>query len=85
MTLPAPVPADPVVVPVSERTEARFDIIGGPDWLTEADGSLWVKVDDGRVVRIDPATNEVEAEIQAGSDTRDLPGDRCRRRRRVDL
>lgn len=69
VTLPTPEPADPVRVPVAERVESRFEIIGGPDWLAEADGSLWVKVDDGRVVRIDPATNQVVAEIQAGSDS----------------
>ena len=68
-TLPAPVAADPTVVPVADRTEARFDIIGGPDWLAATDDALWVKGDDGRLVRLDPTTNEVVAEIQAGSDS----------------
>lgn len=69
VTLPPPAAADPLVVPVADRTEARFDIIGGPDWLAATDDALWVKVDDGRVVRLDPTTNEVLAEIQAGSDS----------------
>lgn len=74
VALPPPEPADPVLVPLDDRVEARFDVIGGPDWLAEADGSLWVKADDGRVVRLDPATNEIQAEIQAGSDTETCQG-----------
>lgn len=69
VTLPALATADPAVVPVAGRTEARFDIIGGPDWLAATDDALWVKADDGRVVRLDPTTNESVAEVQAGSDS----------------
>ena len=39
----------------------------GPDWMVSAFDSLWVKLDSGGVVRIDPATGKVIAEI-GGSD-----------------
>ncbi len=63
-SLPAPDPADPAVVPVNDRTEVRFDLPGGPDPIAVAAGALWVKRDDGFVVRIDPETDQVVAEIE---------------------
>lgn len=67
-TVAPPAPADPPVVPVDERLEQRFDIPGGPDWVLEAAGSIWVKTDDGRVLRIDPETNQTVAEIEVASE-----------------
>jgi hypothetical protein len=63
-----PEPADPPQVPIADRLEHRFDLPGGPDWLAESGGSVWVKMDDGRVLRIDPATNEIVAEVEVSSD-----------------
>jgi DNA-binding beta-propeller fold protein YncE len=44
------------------RVEAVLDVADA-DGMVAAAGALWVKTDDGRVVRIDPATNAVTDEI----------------------
>jgi hypothetical protein len=62
--LPEPITsAGAAVVDLADREQARIDLLGGPDWLVEGFGSVWVKVDRGDVRRIDPATNSVVAEI----------------------
>ena len=70
-----PVPPDAL----AEWTTATIDLGGGPDMPTEAFGSLWVLTVDGPIMndgtepsvnRIDPATNEVIANIP-------LPGRLC--------
>ncbi|TCO44856.1 putative pyrroloquinoline-quinone binding quinoprotein [Kribbella antiqua] len=46
-----------------ERRQAVIPVTNG-DGLVAAAGAVWVKTDDGRVVRIDPATNRVTGEIK---------------------
>ena len=51
----------------TQPAPAGFDLlleIDSPDWLAEGFGSLWVKQDDGAVVRVSPA-GQVEATIDA--------------------
>jgi outer membrane protein assembly factor BamB len=50
-------------------------MIENGDGLTAVGGSLWVKTDDGRVVRIDPATNRVVGELKL--DTNTDPNEYC--------
>jgi glutamine cyclotransferase len=57
-------PAGPATVDVGDRLEERLDLPGGPDPFAVTDDSVWVKMDDGRVVRIDAETSEVVAEIE---------------------
>jgi hypothetical protein len=52
--MPATTPADAVATPIDARVESRLVMAGGPDWLAASAGSLWIKKDDGTVVRIDP-------------------------------
>jgi glutamine cyclotransferase len=52
--------------PDADRIEARIELPGGPDAMAVTDDALWVKKDDGVIVRLDPATNEVVAEIEVG-------------------
>jgi streptogramin lyase len=66
-SLPEPITAEQApVVNVSEREQGRWLITWGPDWLAFGFDSLWVKRDNGTVLRIDPATGDVQAEIQLG-------------------
>jgi streptogramin lyase len=44
--------------------DARLEIADGPDWLAAGFGSVWVKRDNGAVVRVSPA-GKVEATIDA--------------------
>ncbi len=69
---PAPTPAATPTAPspsaidrvsLKEVAEARVEI-PAPDWLATGFGSLWVKQDDGAVVRISPK-GKVEATIDA--------------------
>ena len=53
--LPAASPADVQATPIDARVQNRLVMAGGPDWLAAGAGSLWVKRDDGTVVRLDPA------------------------------
>ncbi len=68
----APTEPAPLQVPLDDRIEVRLERIGAPDWLAAGFGSVWVKEDSGTVVRIDPATNAVVAEIATGDDTAPL-------------
>jgi len=66
-SLPDPISADQTpVVSVAEREQGRWLITWGPDWLAFGFDSLWVKRDNGTVVRIDPDTGDVQAEINLG-------------------
>lgn len=47
---------------LSRLQTAHIDL-DSPDWLTEFDGSLWVRLDSGYVVRVDPMRARVLAEI----------------------
>jgi DNA-binding beta-propeller fold protein YncE len=38
--------------------------LGSPDWLASTDGSLWVKLDSGDVVRLDPSSGRTLARIR---------------------
>lgn len=57
-TLPPP-------VPLADRQIAVIDMPGDPDWLVAGFGSIWVKRDDGNVIRIDPSSHELMATIDA--------------------
>ena len=66
-SFPEPITAEQApVVAVSEREQGRWLITWGPDWLAFGFGSLWVKRDNGTVLRIDPATGDLQAEIELG-------------------
>lgn len=52
----------------SERVQARVRVDNG-DGLAEVDGSIWVKTDDGRVVRVDPRTNRVTGQVPVDTST----------------
>jgi DNA-binding beta-propeller fold protein YncE len=54
-------------VPLAERQIAVLQLVL-PDWLTAGFGSVWVKRDDGPVLRIDPGSHEIVATI---------PGEPC--------
>ena len=59
-----PIPPTPALIaPLDERTLATV-IVDNPDTMVAAHGSLWVKTDDGRVVRVDPKTNTVVADVK---------------------
>jgi hypothetical protein len=52
--LPSAPPVEVTATPIEPRVQARLELIGGPDHLAAAAGSVWVRKDDGMVVRIDP-------------------------------
>jgi streptogramin lyase len=65
--LPETITADDATrVELEDRLLTRLEIPNGPDWMVEAFDSLWVKRDDGAVVRVDPATSKIAAEIPPG-------------------
>ena len=68
---PAGPPSPPPAEPHTAFAPVEIEIGGDPDWLGVGFGSLWVKADVGTVSRIDLATGEVAAEIEA----HDLSGD----------
>lgn len=45
-----------------------IEIPDGPDWLVADDRGIWVKLDRGSVMLIDPTTNRVADEIAVGGD-----------------
>jgi hypothetical protein len=75
-------PAAPVTVTAASaaphslksRLVARISV-DNPDGLVEVGGQIWVKTDDGRVVRIDPHSNKVTASIKL--DTAKDPNHYC--------
>ncbi len=67
--LPQPITAEgAAVVNLADREQAHWQLLGGPDWLADGFGSVWVKVDQGDVRRIDPATNTILTEIPVSDD-----------------
>jgi len=54
---------DPVAGEVIATIELPDPILGGPGGITAGDGSVWVESHEGRVWRIDAATNEVVATL----------------------
>lgn len=54
--------------PQSSRLVAKIPI-DNADGLTEVGGAIWVKTDDGRAVRVDPATNKVTGSIRLDTAT----------------
>ncbi len=83
VSLPAsPRPRHPVVVTappaatatVASRLIARVRV-ANPDGLVEVGGSVWVKTDDGRVVRIDPSSDTVTGSVRI--DTARAPNHYC--------
>jgi len=61
--LPAPVSAaDARSVQLATLETARLDL-DSPDWLALAEGSLWVKLDPGTVVRVDPTKARVQKQV----------------------
>jgi streptogramin lyase len=65
--LPQPISAKGApAVDMDERLIREVRITDGPDWLVSAFGSIWVKRDDGKVVRVDPASGKQIAEISTG-------------------
>ena len=72
---PVQVPAEPRArVALQRRLVARVEI-DNPDALVEALGYLWVKTDDGQVVKVDPGTDRVAARRRI--DTAQDPGTYC--------
>ena len=57
-----PEATDEAVVALSERECGRLEL-DSPDWLATASGALWVKLDGGDVVRVDPDTGTVAAQV----------------------
>lgn len=63
-SVPVTTSAVPAVsVNYSARRQATIAVMNG-DGLVAAAGAVWVKTDDGRAVRIDPATNRVTDEFK---------------------
>jgi outer membrane protein assembly factor BamB len=48
--------------------QKRFAVDGGPDYLAVTRDAVWVKADDGRLHRIDPATNRVTSIVRVGTE-----------------
>ena len=68
-SVPAAIAADDVeVVQLADRENGRWKLTGNPDWMVAAFGSLWVKLDFGPVLRVDPVTAEIVAEVDVGGD-----------------
>lgn len=68
---PSTRPAAPSTIDAQPARTATFDQlqqavvdIANPDGIVALAGSLWVKTDDGRAVRLDPATNRVTAQVR---------------------
>jgi glutamine cyclotransferase len=51
-------------IDIDERLVNELEIEGGPSWLADGFGSLWLKRDDGVVMRIDAESGKVIAEIE---------------------
>jgi streptogramin lyase len=62
----------------AEETMALADVqeasmrLPSPDWVTFHGGYLWVKQDDGMVVRIDPRTNKPNGKVRADTKSEHL-------------
>jgi outer membrane protein assembly factor BamB len=63
---PVPGPDRPDrVVPLAQRLQARITVPPGDgDDVVEVGGSIWIKMEDGYLTRVDPATNKVVDHIR---------------------
>lgn len=63
--LPAAISSDEApTTPLAELETARI-VLDSPDWTALEDGALWVRLDSGKIVRVDPRAAEVTAEVKA--------------------
>jgi DNA-binding beta-propeller fold protein YncE len=74
-SLPEILPTAASIIPVKERLLASFTILKEPDEMVFVQGFIWTKTADGHVVQIDPATNNVIADIKV--DTATIPHHYC--------
>jgi hypothetical protein len=65
---PTTVEPPATAAPPTEGLIAELDVLGGPDGLTADDQGVWVKLDNGSVVRIDPDVNAVGETVQVGGE-----------------
>ena len=56
----------------TEGLIAEIEVLGGPDWLAVDEHGVWAKDDNGSVVLIDPATNEIVDTVDV-----DVGGELC--------
>jgi len=61
--LPAPVSAADAAVVQLEDVETKRVSLSSPDWLATTDGALWVRLDAGQVVKLDPVTGAIQKRI----------------------
>lgn len=67
--LPTPVPAaNAARASLDQRAPMVKEISVGPDRMVAAFGTIWVKLDDGHVVRVDPETGKTVATYFTGYD-----------------
>lgn len=52
------------VTPLRRLETARISL-DSPDWMALEDGALWVRLDNGTIVRVDPAVGRVVARVEA--------------------
>jgi hypothetical protein len=64
-------PSPPPAEPYTDFAPVELKVTGQPDWMVAGFGSIWVKRETGKVSRIDPATAEVTAEIEADTTSPD--------------
>jgi hypothetical protein len=62
--LPAPVSAADAPVVKLEDAETKRVSLSSPDWLATTDGALWVRLDAGQVVKLDPVTGATQEHIE---------------------
>jgi hypothetical protein len=74
-SLPEILPTAASIIPVKERLLASFTILKEPDEMVFVQGFIWTKTADGHVIQIDPATNNVIADIKV--DTATIPHHYC--------
>jgi hypothetical protein len=67
--LPSALPAAVDAIAIDTRVRSKLTVPGGPDWLTAAAGSMWVKTDAGDVLRYDPKTDKQTAKIKVAQET----------------
>lgn len=60
--------APPRTTGYAARIRAKIRVDNG-DGLAVVNGAVWVKTDDGRVVRVDPAANRVSGEVRLDTST----------------
>jgi hypothetical protein len=67
-SLPEPITSEgAATTPIADLEETRLQLLGGPDWLAVGFGSLWVRLDRGVVLRINPEGNSIDAEVSVTS------------------